>query len=411
VRRSIAPDTRPEHVVTIRPRTVLMIALVLLGVAAVVKVVLMSERVLVWMFVSLLLALALNPAVDLLQRHGIRRRGAAAAVVYLLVIAFLAGAGALIVPTLVQQVGDFIQAVPGYVQELTAGRGPLGFLETKYQVVERVRKAVDGSGPSPIAGGASAALDVTRGVLTFVAAVVTITFLTLFMLLEGPQWVRRVIALLPERTQPSTREIADDIYRMIGRYVTGNLLISLIAGSSMTIVLVVLGVPYALALGLLVAILDLIPLAGATLGAVVVTLVALTDSATSGIVVLGFTIVYQQLENHLIQPLVYGRTIALSPLAILVSVLIGAEVAGVIGALSAIPVGGTIQILISHWQRHRTPEGRDEDQDEQDGEDEEAPVARGAAAMTALRARWSERRLARSRGERARRAPAADADS
>jgi predicted PurR-regulated permease PerM len=195
---------------------------------------------------------------------------------------------------------------------------------------------------------------------------------------------------------------------MIGRYVTGNLLISLIAGTATTIVLLVLGVPFALALGLLVAILDLIPLAGATLGATVVTLVALTDSATSGIVVLGFTIVYQQLENHLIQPLVYGRTIALSPLAILVSVLIGAEVAGVIGALSAIPIGGTIQILLSHWQRHRAPREQDEDEEQEaEHEDGHALVQRGAAAMTTLRARWAGRRLARSRPARA---PAADAD-
>jgi hypothetical protein len=111
-----------------------------------------------------------------------------------------------------------------------------------------------------------------------------------------------------------------------------------------------------------VAILDLIPLAGATLGAIVVTLVAFTDSTTAAIVVLAFAIVYQQLENHLIQPLVYGRTIALSPLAILVAVLIGAEVAGVVGALTAIPVGGTIQILLSHWlAQRRAVEGDDED--------------------------------------------------
>ncbi|MDX6717960.1 MAG: hypothetical protein QOJ63_214 [Solirubrobacteraceae bacterium] len=390
-----------------------MIALVLLGVTVLVEVVLMSQRVLIWMFVSLLLALALNPALDTLQRHGIRRRGAAAAVVYLLVAAFLAGVGALIVPTLAQQVGDFIQAVPGYVQELTRGRGPLGFLETKYHVVERVQKAVNGSGSSPIAGGASAALDVTRSVVTFVAAVVTITFLTLFMLLEGPQWVRRLIALFPAHAQPTARAIADDVYRMIGRYVTGNLLISLIAGTTMTIVLLALGVPFALALGLLVAILDLIPLAGATLGAIVVTLVALTDSVTAGIVVCGYTIVYQQLENHLIQPLVYGRTIALSPLAILVSVLIGAEVAGVIGALSAIPIGGTIQILLSHWQRHRAPPEQDEDEDEPEAEHEDGRplVRRGAEALSAVRARWAGRRLPRSRPSRAPRAPAADSAS
>jgi predicted PurR-regulated permease PerM len=358
---SPAPDLRSEHVVSIRPRTVLMVALVPLAVVTAVKVVLMSERVLVWIFVSVLLALALNPAVDALQRHGFRRRGAAAAIVYLLVIACIAGVGALVIPTLVQQVSDLVQAVPGYVRELTAGRGPLGFLETKYDVVERVQKAVDGNGSATtsLAGGANAALDVGRSVATFVAGVVTITFLTLFMVLEGPQWVERLISLLSPGLRPGARVIADDIYHLIGRYVTGNLLISLIAGVASTIFLLIVGVPYALALGLLVAVLDLIPLAGATLGAVIVALIAFIDSATAGAAVIVFTVVYQQLENHLIQPLVYGRTIAMSPLAILISVLIGVEVAGIVGALVAIPVGGTIQILMSHWLEHRRAIGGD----------------------------------------------------
>jgi predicted PurR-regulated permease PerM len=332
-----------------------MVAATLLAVAAFVWVALRAERVLVWTLVSLLLAMALNPAVDGLQRAGLRR-GAAAAVVYLLGTAFLAGIGALVVPTLVQQVGDFIDALPGYVRELTAGRGPLGFLETKYHVVERVQDAVGGGGgaaASSLAGGASAAIDVTRSVVTFIAGVVTITFLTLFMLLEGPRWVDRGIEMLPAERRPEWRTTADEIYRMVGRYVTGNLLISLIAGCATTIVLLALGIPFALALGLLVAILDLIPLAGATLGALVVTLVALTDSVTSAIVVAAFFVVYQQIENHLLQPLIYGRTVRLSPLAILLSVLIGAEVAGVVGALVAIPVGGTVQILLEHWQRRR----------------------------------------------------------
>jgi predicted PurR-regulated permease PerM len=350
-----------EHNVAVRPRTVYMVVAVLLSAVVFVWFVLQAQRVLVWAFVSLLLALALNPGVELLQRHGFRRRGAAAGAMYLLVLAFIGGVGALIIPTLVQQVGDFIDAVPGYVKDLTAGRGPLGFLERDYHVVERVQDAVSGkggsSGASPLAGGASAALDVTRGVVTFVAGVVTITFMTLFMLLEGPNWVQASIEMLPEGRQPRWRRIADDVYHMVGRYVTGNLLISLIAGVVTTIVLLALGVPFALALGLLVAILDLIPLAGATLAAVVVTLVAFTDSSTSGVVLLIFFVVYQQLENHLLQPVIYGRTVRLSPLAILLSVLIGAEVAGVIGALAAIPVGGTIQILLDHWRESRRPPG------------------------------------------------------
>jgi predicted PurR-regulated permease PerM len=257
-----------------------------------------------------------------------------------------------------------VDAAPGYVHDLTKGRGPLGFLETKYHVVERVQEAVEGRGAGRIAGGASAALDVARSVITFVVSVVTITFLTIFMLLEGPAWIERLLALMPEDSRPRWEAIGRDIYRTVGGYVTGNLLISLIAGVSTTVVLLALGVPFALALGLLVAILDLIPLAGATLAAVIVTLVALTQSPTSAIIVLAFFIVYQQLENHLLQPVVYGRTVQLSPLAVLISVLVGAEVAGIVGALSAIPVAGTIQILIVDWLRVRR-ERRAEERDAQ----------------------------------------------
>jgi predicted PurR-regulated permease PerM len=343
----------PERVVTFRPRTVLTVAAILLGIAIALWVVWISRRVVVWMLVSLLLALALNPAVHALQRRGVRRRGGAVSIVYLVAVLIVAAIGALIVPTIVQQVNDLVDAAPGYVSDLTAGRGPLGFLETKYHVVERVRDAVQGNGSSRLTGGASAALDVARSVVTFVVAVVTIAFMTFFMLLEGPAWIERLLGLLPERSRPRWQAVGRDVYRTVGGYVTGNLLISLIAGVATTVVLLALGVPFALALGLLVAILDLIPLAGATLAAIIVTLVALTQSVTAAIVVLAFFLVYQQIENHLLQPLVYGRTVALSPLAILIAVLVGAEVAGVVGALCAIPVAGTIQILIVDWQRQR----------------------------------------------------------
>jgi predicted PurR-regulated permease PerM len=234
----------PDHVVTIRARTVLMVAAVLLGVAVFVWVVMRSEQVLVWTLVSLLLAMAINPGVDAVQRAGVRRRGAAAAVVLLLVMAAIAGIGALVVPTLVEQISDLVDALPGYVRDLTAGHGPLGFLETKYHVVERVQEAVEGDGDAAsIAGGANAALDVTRGVATFVVAVLTITFMTIFMVLEGPRWITRGIELLAPERQPEAREIADEIYQLVGRYVTGNLLISLIAGTVTTIVLLALGVP------------------------------------------------------------------------------------------------------------------------------------------------------------------------
>ncbi len=116
----------------------------------------------------------------------------------------------------------------------------------------------------------------------------------------------------------------------------------------------VLSVPYAAALGLVVAVLDLIPLAGATLAAIVVVLVALAaQGLTAALVLVVFFVVYQQIENHLLQPLVYGRTVQLSPLAVLVAVLVGAEVAGILGALGAIPIAGAIQVVVVDWQRHR----------------------------------------------------------
>jgi predicted PurR-regulated permease PerM len=135
--------------------------------------------------------------------------------------------------------------------------------------------------------------------------------------------------------------------------VTGNLLISLIAGTLTTIVLLALGVPYAVALGVIVAILDLIPLAGATIAGIIIGTVAFLHSITAGIVVVIFFVVYQQIENHFLQPVIYGRTVQLSPLAVLISVLIGAQLAGILGALGAIPVAGAIQVLLLDLQRVR----------------------------------------------------------
>jgi predicted PurR-regulated permease PerM len=208
-------------------------------------------------------------------------------------------------------------------------------------------------GAARVLGLSGTAIAITKSVLTFVVAVVTIAFMTFFMLLEGPKWMERFYALLPDESRDKWRNIGYDIYRTVGGYVTGNLLISVIAGIATTIVLLIMGVPYAVALGVLVAILDLIPLAGATLAAIIVSTVAFIDGIPEGIVVLLFFIVYQQIENHLLQPLVYSRTVQLSPLAILISVLIGAKLAGILGALAAIPVAGTIQVLLLAWLAER----------------------------------------------------------
>jgi predicted PurR-regulated permease PerM len=342
-----------ERLVHFRPRTVFVVLGIILAAVVMIRIVQAAQGILIWIGVAVFLALALNPAVEWLMARGVKRRGLAVAITFVGAILAIAALAATLVPTIVAQVNDFVDAVPSYVEDLTAGRGKLGFLEREYQITERVREAISEGGATKILGLSGTALAVTKGVVTAIVATLTIAFLTLFMLLEGPKWVERFYGLLPEEKQPRMRAIGDQIYRTVGGYVTGNLAISLIAGIATTLVLTAVGVPYALALGLLVAILDLIPLAGATIAAVAVSTVAFLDSTQSGIIVLVFFIVYQQLENHVLQPIVYGRTVQLSPLVVLIAVLIGAELAGVIGALAAIPVAGTIQVILLDWLAHR----------------------------------------------------------
>ena len=343
----------PERVVQFRARTILSLLGIVIAVALTLQVIWLARGVITWVLIALFLALALNPAVDWLQRRGVRRRGLAVALTMLGVLGAIAAVGATVIPVLVEQVNDFVRALPGYVNDITEGRGRLGDLAERYDLVDRVQEAVNEGGASRILGLSGTALAVTKGIITAIVAAVTIVFMTFFMLLEGPGWMRRLYALLPERSRDRWQNVGQDIYRTVGGYVTGNLLISVIAGVTSTIVLTIMDVPYAVALGLVVALLDLIPLAGATLAAIIVTTVAFLDSTTPGIVVLIFFIVYQQVENHLLQPLVYGRTVQLSPLAVLIAVLIGAELAGVLGALGAIPIAGTIQVILVDYMKHR----------------------------------------------------------
>ena len=349
------------RVVEFRPRTILRVLGIVLLVAVVLEVIWLTRHVLSWVVIALFLALALDPLVGLIQRRMHMRRGPAIGLAFLLVALAVIAVGWTFVPKLVDEVNGFVQATPGYVHELTHGRGRLGFLESKYHIVERVREQVKKGGTSRVLGLSGVALSVTKSIISVVAATVTIVFLTFFMLLEGRAWMERLYSLVPEHSQPRWRRVGHDIYRTVGGYITGNILISVIAGVSITIVLLALGVPYAVALGLLVAVLDLIPLAGATVAGIIVALVAFLHSVPAGIVAVAFFIVYQQIENHFLQPVIYGRTVELSPLTVLVSVLVGAELAGILGALAAIPVAGGMRRRRGDRQRKRG--GREHDQD------------------------------------------------
>jgi predicted PurR-regulated permease PerM len=353
---AVTPErTVAERIVELRPRTILRILLIVLAVAITLEVIWIARHVLAWVVIALFVALALDPLVGWIERRGKIARGPAIAIAYLLLLIVIVGVGASFVPKLIDEVNGFVQALPNYVHDLTHGRGRLGFLETKYHVVERVQAQVKNGGATKVLGLSGAALSVTKSIITIIAATITIIFLTFFMLLEGRAWVERVYSLFPERSQDRVLRVGHDIYRTVGGYVTGNILISLIAGSSATVVLLIMGVPYAVALGLLVAILDLIPLAGATVAGTVVVIVAFLHTIPAGIVLAIFVITYQQLENHFLQPVIYGRTVQLSPLAVLISVLVGAELAGVLGALAAIPVAGSIQVVLRDQLAARRP--------------------------------------------------------
>jgi predicted PurR-regulated permease PerM len=334
-----APEVR---VVAVRPRTILMI----LGITVLVGIVLLlgylAWHVLSWILIAILLAAALNPAVEAFERRGLTRLWASA-LVFVLTLAALTGIGFLVIPPLVSQVADFIEAVPDFIDDITRGHGPLGFLQEDYQIVDRVREAIEEQGAGGVLGLSEPVLDVVRSVVTAVVGAITVTFLTFFMLLEGPRTIERTLGLLPEPTRARYERVGREVYRTISGYVSGNLLISLVAGVISAVVLFAVGSDYAIALGLLVAILDLIPLAGATLAAIIVSTVVLIETDwIRGVVVVGFFVGYQQFENHVLQPLVYGRTVQLSPLAVLCAVLIGAELAGILGALIAIPVAGSL---------------------------------------------------------------------
>jgi predicted PurR-regulated permease PerM len=342
-----------ERLVRFPVRTILTVLGLIVAVWALLHVIVVARSVLVYILIAIFLTLAINPLVAWLMRRGVRSRGLASATACLLVLVAIAAIGFAFIPTLVENVNNFVDAVPGYVHDLTKGKGRLGFLETRYHVVERLQHYVKQGGAKKLLGLSGTAISVTKGVLNLIVGTVTVAFLTFFMLLEGPAWMERFYGLLAPESQPRWRAVGYGIYRQVGGYVTGNLVISLIAGSLATVVLLALGVPFAVALGLLVGLLDLIPLVGATIALVIVAAVAFLHSLVAGVVIIVFFIVYQQFENHILQPLVYNRTVALSPLAILISVLIGAELAGILGALAAIPVAGAIQVLVLDFLRAR----------------------------------------------------------
>ena len=353
-------SAREVRVVVVRPRTVLVI----LGITVLVGLVLvlgyLAWHVLSWILIAALLAAALNPAVEVFERRGLARVWAAS-LVFVIALATMIGIGFLVIPPLVTQVADFVDAVPDFIDDITAGRGPLGFLQEDYRIVDRIRAAIEDRGAAGILGLSDPVLDDRaerrdrrrrgdHGRLPH-----------LLHAPRGPEDDRADAGAASERARERYERVGREVYRTISGYVTGNLLISLIAGTVSTIVLFAVGSDFAIALGLVVAILDLVPLAGATVAAIIVSTVVLIETDwLRCVIVVAFFVGYQQFENHVLQPLVYGRTVQLSPLAVLCAVLIGAQLAGILGALVAIPVAGSLLAIGRELLHYRQESGEGE---------------------------------------------------
>ncbi len=316
----------------------------LLATAAILLLAWEVRRVLTWIVVAALLAVVLGPLVDLAERRLRLRRTLATLVVFLLVLLALAGMLTVFVRPIATEGPQFADRLPGYVQDARNGRGPVGSLIKRSnldQYLQRNQARLRQSANRLT----SPALGVLRSVFSTVVALVTIFVLTFLLVLQGPKLLQGWTNALPERRRARVRRVAADCAKAVTGYMTGNLVISVIAGSLTYLVLWTMGVPYKGVVALFVAFADLIPLVGATLGAVVAVAVAALHSLLAALVVLVFFVVYQQVENHLLQPVIMSRTVELSALTVLVSILLGVELLGFLGALLAIPVAGILHVV------------------------------------------------------------------
>ncbi|KAB1904627.1 AI-2E family transporter [Micromonospora sp. AMSO31t] len=328
-------------------RALIVIGLVLatlLGLALVWA----TRRVLVWGLVAAFFAVALNPLVDRVERRLVRRRALATLLVFLATFVLLAALGAMIVLPLADELGRFADRAPELLREARAGRGPLGEVLNRFHLLRYADTHADQIERYGSRLG-QPAVGVLRGVLEIVAAVLTVVVLAYLMVLEAPKIIAGTLQLIGDGAAERLRRIGRDSSRIITGYLSGNLLISVICGGLTFAVLFLVGVPFAGVIALVVALADLVPLVGATIGAIVAAGAGFLHSPTAGVVVLVFFVVYQQVENHLLQPVIMARAVRLNPLTVLVSVLLAAELAGLVGALLAIPVAGIAQVLLREF--------------------------------------------------------------
>jgi predicted PurR-regulated permease PerM len=301
--------------------------------------------------ISVFVALALQPVVDAIDS---RVRVPRAAVILALYVALAAGVvavGVVVVPSMVRQVGQLSHDAPGYVQDLRRNDTVRRY-DDRYHISAKL-EADARALPSELQKATGPLQDVTVKAFGVAGQFVTVLSVAFLLMLNGRRYVGMALRLTG-RQEARYRALVIDINGAVARYMLGNVSISVLATVATWLVLTILGVPYALSLGIVVGFFDLIPLVGATIGAILVAFATLTvDFPTTTIVWIAFVIVYQRFENYLVQPLVYGRALDVNPLVTILGVLAGASLLGILGALLAIPIAAAFQIVLRDWWANR----------------------------------------------------------
>jgi predicted PurR-regulated permease PerM len=327
-------------------RTVLIVVAVMLSL----YLIYLLRKPIGWLLIAAFLAVALSGPVNLLQRR--MRRGFAIAIVYLVLLMIPVGIGALIVPPIVNGAEDLAQNAPAYARDVTDfvnDNERLQKLNDDYDITGKLQQEA-AKLPEKLGDAASVLSDVGLGIVNSIFAVVTILILTAFMLGGGRRWIAAGLRFVPEDRADRVERVFDRSARAVGNYVAGALAQALLAAVTSFVVLKILGIPFAAPLALIIFFLDLIPMVGATLGAIIVGVVTLFgDFPADTIIWAVWSIVYQQVENNLVQPQIQKRAVDINPFLVIVSVLFGGTLLGVIGALMAVPVAATIQIALREW--------------------------------------------------------------
>jgi predicted PurR-regulated permease PerM len=320
-------------------RIVVTVALTLL----VLRGAYLVRNVLILVLVAAFLAVGLDPAVRRLERWGIRR-GLSVALIFLAAVTFVVAFALAVIPPLVDQVTEFATNFPDYVQDFAERNPSLEEWVRENNILDRLREAVSDL-PTTISGSLGSVVGVAGSVLAAVFNMLTVTILTVYFLLSLSHIHAGTLKLVPRSRRARVSELLDPILEKIGGYIAGQVTVAIIAGLLAGLFLAIVSVPFPVALALWVAIAALIPLVGATIGAIPAIIVAFFDSTTIGLATLIYFIVYQQVENYVIAPRVMTRAVDISPAAVLLAALIGAGLAGFVGALMAIPTAAAVKLI------------------------------------------------------------------